>query len=313
MRIRSTILPAAAVAALLAPAAAQAASKPDVRTGGVANVTPSTVQLNGRVDANGAATTYFFQIGTTKLYGRNTAPGTVTGNSLTGVSAAVDALAPATRYHYRLVASNRIGLTKGPDRTFKTKVQPLGVTLAASPQFVAPGAATTLVGQLTGTNRGNRQVVLQAAAFPYMTGFATTGNPQVTDADGHFAFPVLSVPVTTQFRVLMPSKPEVVSLSVVVGAALRVKTHKKKVARFRHSVRVRFKGRVAPASPGRRVSIQKNRDGVWTEIAHTRLGGRSRYNVRVRIGKSGQFRVVAQRNDQYVSGAGRTVTVHAPH
>ena len=59
------------VLALLVPAAASAA-KPAVTTGAAASITQSTVTLNGKVDANGKATTYFFQIGTTKLYGVNT-------------------------------------------------------------------------------------------------------------------------------------------------------------------------------------------------------------------------------------------------
>ena len=57
---------------LLAPATASAA-KPAVTTGGAASITPTTVTLNGKVDPNQKATTYFFQVGTTRLYGSNTA------------------------------------------------------------------------------------------------------------------------------------------------------------------------------------------------------------------------------------------------
>ena len=75
---------------------------------------------------------------------------------------------------------------------------------------------------------------------------------------------MLSLPVTTQFRVQMPSRPEVVSPIVIVGAAIQVKTDTKKVKRGRHSVTVRFKGSVSPATDGARVDVQKLRDGVWT-------------------------------------------------
>ena len=122
------------------------------------------------------------------------------------------------------MAQNRLGITKGAHRTFKTKPQPLGVTLAATPNPAKVGKPTVLAGQLTGTNNANRGVVLQSNPFPYLQGFANVGNALVTDASGNFSFPLLSLPVTTQFRVLMSQRPAVVSPIVVAGAALRVGT-----------------------------------------------------------------------------------------
>jgi hypothetical protein len=300
--------------ALVAPAAASAASKPTVNTGAAASITPTTATLNGSVDPNNADTTYFFQYGTTSLYGTNTAPTPAgSGGDPVHVSVPIAGLAPATRYHYRIVATNRFGISRGERQTFKTKRQPLGVTLAANPNPIAPGGSTTLGGQLTGTNNANRDVVLQSNPFPYSQGFVNTGNPQVTDAAGNFAFPVLSMPVTTQFKVVLAQRPEVTSPIVVVGAALQVKTSTKKVARNRHSVTVRFRGSVSPQNDGGRVSIQKFRGGTWTEIAHTRAkdagSSKSRYRTRVRIHRSGQFRVVAETEGAYVSGAGRAISI----
>jgi hypothetical protein len=313
MLLRGTMLVAAALA-LLAPATASAASKPGVRTGGAVNVTPGSATLNGRVDPNNAGTTYFFQVGTTSLYGASTPPTPAgAGRNATAVSAPVTGLAPATTYHYRLVAQNRFGITKGADRTFKTQRQPLGVTLAANPNPTCPGCATTLGGQLTGTNNANRDVVLQSNPFPYLQGFVNYGNALVTDAAGNFSFPVLSMPVTTQFRVVLAQRPEVASPIVVVGAALRVRTAKRKVARHRHSVGVRFRGSVSPQNDGGRISIQKLRAGNWVEVAHTTAkdwtSSKSSYRKRVRVYRSGDFRVVAEAAGAYVSGAGRTVSV----
>lgn len=299
---------------LLAPASASAA-KPEVTTGGAANVTPSTVTLNGRVDPNKKDTVYFFQIGTTVVYGTNTAETAAgAGGAPTAVSVPVAGLAPDTRYHYRLVARNADGLTLGKDRTFRTRVQPLGVTLAATPNPIAPGGSATLAGQLTGTNNANRQVVLLSNPFPYTQGFAPAGNPQVTGADGTFSFPLLSVPVTTQYLVQMPAKPEVVSPIVVLGAAVQVRTDTKKVDRGRHSVTVRFRGSVSPATDGARVDIQKLRNGTWTTIAHTRSehdsASRSEFSTRVRLYRSGDFRVVAESaRGEYVAGIGRTIDI----
>ena len=73
MLLRGTMLIAVALA-LVAPATASAASKPGVRTGGATSITPRLRRCNGRVDPNDAATTYFFQSGTTSLYRTNTAP-----------------------------------------------------------------------------------------------------------------------------------------------------------------------------------------------------------------------------------------------
>jgi hypothetical protein len=300
--------------ALLAPAAASAASKPGVRTGGVSNVTFNSATLNGRVDPNKADTTYFFRYGTTRVFTTDTAPAAAgSGADPARVSMAVAGLAPLTQYHYRLVAQNRLGTTVGEWRTFTTKRQPLGVTLAANPNPVAPGGATVLAGQLTGTNSAGRDVVLQSNPFPYTQGFVGAANPQVTGTDGTFSFPVLSVPVTTQFRVVLAQRAEVTSPIVVVGAALQVRTDTEKVARHRHSVSVRFRGSVSPQNDGGRVGIQKFRNGVWTEIAHTRAkdagSSKSVYNTRVRIYRSGLFRTVAEAEGQYVSGAGRAIRI----
>ena len=299
---------------LLVPATASAA-KPAVTTGGAASITPTTATLNGKVDANNKATTYFFQFGTTRLYGTNTAetPGG-SGANPARVSVPVTLLSPSTTYHYRLVARNADGLTLGKDRMFKTKVQPLGVTLAATPPTVAPGGTTTLGGQLTGTNSANRQVVLLANPYPYTQGFLPAGNVQVTGADGRFAFPVLGLAATTQYAVQMPARPEVVSPIVVVGVAEQVKTDTKRVKRGRRSVTVRFSGTVTPASDGARVDIQKIRNGVWTTVAHTRAkrssSTRSTFRTRVKIFRSGDFRVVASPSQpQYVAGAGRTIGI----
>jgi hypothetical protein len=304
----------AVAVALLAPAAASAASKPGVRTGGVSNVTFNSATLNGRVDPNKADTTYFFRYGTTRVFTTDTAPAAAgSGADPARVSTAVAGLAPLTQYHYRLVAQNRLGTTVGEWRTFTTKRQPLGVTLAANPNPVAPGGATVLAGQLTGTNSAGRDVVLQSNPFPYTQGFVGAANPQVTGTDGTFSFPVLSVPVTTQFRVVLAQRAEVTSPIVVVGAALQVRTDTEKVARHRHSVSVRFRGSVSPQNDGGRVGIQKFRNGVWTEIAHTRAkdagSSKSVYNTRVRIYRSGLFRTVAEAEGQYVSGAGRAIRI----
>jgi hypothetical protein len=306
-----TILCAGTLAlALGAPAGATAATRPAVITGGAANVAQQTATLTGSVDPNGAATTYFFQFGTTVVYGATTPEtGVGGGDRAVRVAANIGALAPATTYHYRLVARNAEGLTRGADRTFRTRRQPLGVSLAATPNPVPFGGATVLAGTLTGTGNSGRQVVLQGNPFPYTQGFANVSNAQVTNAQGGFAFPLLSVPLNTQFRVLMPQNPSVASPIVSVGVSVLVSTHLS-TSRVRRGSRVRFSGTIRPARDGAQIAFQKLRDGRWITIGGTitHHGGRSfsRYARRVRIRRGGTFRVFAGIVDgNYVSGTGR--------
>ena len=176
----------AVLLALLAPAAASGATAPPrapaVTTGGVANLTFSSVTLIGRVDPNGGGTTYFFQYRTTGLYGVNSVNTVSTavagsGSSAVTVTLPVAGLAPVDDYHYRMVAQNANGIITGADRTFTTKKQPQGISLAATPNPVVPGGVVTLAGQLVGTPHAGRPVVLQSNPFPFTQGFVNVGNP----------------------------------------------------------------------------------------------------------------------------------------
>src|SRR5437763_12170854 len=121
-----------AAIATAAPAAA-AVTKPTVTTGGAAVVTQTSATLTGKVNPNGARTTYFFQYGSTKGYGATTGPADAGAGTKSRTAAAdLTGLAPFTRYHYRLVAQNAKGTTFGGDRTFTTKKQPLGFSLAGN-------------------------------------------------------------------------------------------------------------------------------------------------------------------------------------
>jgi hypothetical protein len=303
------------VLSLALPALAQgASSKPAVATGDVANLAPQSATVLGKVDPNGAATTYLFQYGTTTLYGAAT-PVAAAGNgtSAVAVTANLSGLAPASVYHYRLVAHNRNGTVNGPDRVFKTRAQPLGLTLAATPNPVPFGRPTVLSGALTGTGSAGKQVVLQSNPFPYTQGFVTVTNPQLTGADGAFTFPLLNVPLNTQFRVLIPTRPEVASPIVGVNVAVRVSTNVS-ARRVRTGRLVRFFGRVTPARPGARLAIQRLRGTRWVTIAGTithSAGQRfSRYAKRIRIRRGGSYRVfVAIVDGNYASSAGRTVRI----
>jgi hypothetical protein len=290
---------AIAGALLCAPATAAAAEKPVVTTGAATSIAPSSVVLNGTVTPKGAATTYYFQYGTSSLYGSVTPAGTVAaGSGRVNVTAAVSGLAPVTTYHYRLVAQNSQGVARGKHRTFKTKPQPLGFSFAATPNPVRAGGATTLAGVLTGTNSDDRRIVIKSNPWPYTAGFLQIGNELVTNDDGSFSVPILSVPVNTQFIAQMVARPDVVSTPLLVGATLNVTRRARVVRRGERSGRIRFRGRIAPAVDGEQVLIQKLRlsDGVWVTVAETfaRNGGDSfsRYRKTIRQRRGGRYRVL---------------------
>lgn len=298
----------ALVAALAVPAVAQAATAPAVSTGGAASVTPVSVRLTGTVDPNGADTTYQFQYGTTSAYGAVTAEAQLTGDGRKTVTADVVGLAPATTYHYRLIAHNARGLAKGSDRTFKTKIQPLGVTLAATPNPLALGATTTVAGQLTGTNNAGRKVVLQSNPFPYTQGFQPVGNELVTDGGGFFSFGLQAVPFNTQYRVALPDKPSVVSPIVVVSVTPIVSTHVTRT-HVRAGTEVAFRGTIRPQLDGTPMAVQRRKRGVWVTIAgmaaHHSSSSSSTYLKHVRLSHSGLYRVYAGvANGAYVPTTG---------
>jgi hypothetical protein len=296
---------------LLLPGIAHAAvTKPGVTTGTAASITQSTVTLTGSVDPNRAATTYFFQYGPTSLYGRATgAAAAGKGSKAVHVAISVAFLAPFTRYHYRLVAQNAKGLTKGKDRTFKTKRQPLGLILAAAPNPVSVNRPVTVAGTLTGTGNAGREVALQANPFPYTQGFLTVGNAQLTGPTGAFSFTLPFVSLNSQFRVLMPNNLNVVSPIVFVGVKPLVTTHVRRRGRV-----IRFSGSVRPALVGIRVSIQKRRHHRWVTVGraltHHGTATRAVYRKRVRQRAGGTYRVLVKPQGNYANAAGRHVRVH---
>jgi len=304
----------AALAATLAlPGLAQAqATKPVVTTGAAANVTPASATVLGKVNPKGAQTTYVFQYGLTKLYTAAT-PATAAGagNAAVAVTADLAALAPATTYHYRLVAKNRVGTTNGADRVLKTKPQPLGLTLAATPNPVGFGQPAVLGGTLSGTGNAQRQIQLQSNPFPYTQGFAPASNVQLTDAQGNFAFPLLSVALNTQYRVLIPNRPEIASPIASVGVTPRVATYVS-ATRVRTGRVVRFFGTVRPAKTGV-FAVQNRRGTRWVTVAggvSHRTGDVARYAKRVRIRRGGSYRVSFTTADgTFVVTAGRTVKI----
>jgi hypothetical protein len=94
---------------------------PVVGTYDATNITPSGATLNGAVNPNGESTTYRFEWGPTTEYG-NLSPAKEasagSGTEAVEASTALTGLTDGATYHYRLVATNAKGTTRGYDHSF---------------------------------------------------------------------------------------------------------------------------------------------------------------------------------------------------
>jgi hypothetical protein len=94
-------------------------------TGPASAVTHGAAALSGSVNANGSPTSYHFEYGPTAAYGSTTPVASAgAGTGAVAAVATVGGLSPSTTYHYRLVATNAGGATKGSDQTFTTASPP---------------------------------------------------------------------------------------------------------------------------------------------------------------------------------------------
>lgn len=173
-------------------------------TSAASSIVPTGATLNGTVNPNGAAATYHFELGTSTAYGTKVpAPDATVGSDSSAhqVSQAVTGLAPATTYHYRVVAGS-LGLTSaGPDMTFTTAPTFAGAKLGKGKVKVKNGVAyiklssliackgkLTLSGRIPASKargkakgkagaskkKGHKAVKLGSASFAIAAGKSTT-------------------------------------------------------------------------------------------------------------------------------------------
>lgn len=145
-------------------------------------VTATTATLNGTVNPNGLATTYYFQWGTTTSYGTNTtATSAGSGTSALSFSEPISGLIAGTTYHFRIVATNADGTNYGSDMSFSPGLA--SVT-------TAPATAITTN---TATSGGNVLTDGGSAVTARGVCWATTANPTIaglhtTDGSGTGSF-----------------------------------------------------------------------------------------------------------------------------
>ena len=169
-------------------------------------------------------------------------------------------------------------------------------TISAAPNLLTFGSSTAITGQVTGKKSAGAAVTLEGKPAPFTTAFAAVATT-TADATGHYAFKV-TPRLNTVYRVIAKSAPTATSPDALVK--VRVKITLRSSTTFPTAGQaVRFSGFAAPAYTGRLVQIQRKAGTGWKTVARAMLsaatssGGatRSQYSKRVRISKSGVYRV----------------------
>jgi hypothetical protein len=127
------------------------ASAPAVITRPATALGPTSAVLQGVVNPKDKSTAYTFEYGTTTAYGAlSPAASAGKGKSDVPVSYALSGLAPSTTYHYRLVASNGSGTSRGADVAFTTAPAP-NTPGTPTPALSAPGTTPSTPGSAPAT------------------------------------------------------------------------------------------------------------------------------------------------------------------
>jgi hypothetical protein len=149
----------------------------------VSGVTAAGATLAGQINPLGRDTTYHFEYGTSLAYGSSVpVPDADAGSGMgdVPVSALVEGLSPGTVYHFRVVASNSLGITDGSDRVFttlsgQTSVLPDGRAW----EMVSPpdkhGAALEGIGFIRGADI---QAAADGSALAYIAHAPIVAEPQ---------------------------------------------------------------------------------------------------------------------------------------
>ncbi|HEY2216475.1 MAG TPA: hypothetical protein VGH21_03205 [Solirubrobacteraceae bacterium] len=319
-------------ALLLSTATAGAAGKafkpgaPTVATGSV-KVQGASTTLLGAISPRGEVTTYYFKYGPTITYGKQTTPATLPAGT-TRVKVGQAAKGLLAGYHYRLVASNALGLREGKDRTFSTvKSRKSKLTLNKHAEATVYGGALDLDGLLSGTGNAAKALVLQESPYPFLTPFATVGTSVLTNASGGFTFRVPRLLLSTQFRVSTLDPRPLYSPTLTVRASYKVTL---KVRTSGHPGLVRLYGTVTPAAVGARVSFQLRKPArpgksekaserttkFATQFTTTAKRGTktvSRFSAIVKVLKGGRYqaRVDPSKKGAFVAGSSATVLLHS--
>lgn len=160
-------------------------------------VTGTSATINGTVNPNGLATTYYFEWGTTPSYGNTTTTASAgSGTTAVAVSANLISLTGGTTYHFRLAGTNSDGTSYGSDLTFTPggAVVTTAVVTAINQTTATSGGTVTSDGGSTVTGRG---VCWASTANP-----TTSGSHTIDGAGmGTFSSSIIGLSSNTLYHV----------------------------------------------------------------------------------------------------------------
>jgi len=287
---------------------------PSISSQRMRDVVADSATATASVNANGNATTFIVEWGTSNRYGAQTAAAPAgSAKTATAVSARMTGLRPYTLYHWRTVATNAAGITRGRDRTFRTARLAEAVTIGLSRRTVPWGGAVRLGGRVSGVGVGGMTVALQQQRFPLDQDFTQVTTAR-TGSDGGYLFTIPTVYTTTRYRVVTQTPTVAVSPVATVRSAVKVGAR----ARHRTRRRARVEGTVLPGVHGT-ASLQRYRRGVgWRQVKSKtvapfdELRTRYRFSVRRPRKRASSYRlrvVVAPVRGAHVRGKSRAVFV----
>jgi hypothetical protein len=245
-------------------------------------ITPDAATVNASVNSNGSATTYTIEWGTTTRYGSQTAAAaTPPADTPATVSARLTGLRPYTLYHWRTVATNAAGTTRGRDRTFRTARLPSTVTIGLSRRTVPWGGDVRIGGRVTGVGVSGMTVALQQQRFPVDQDFTQVSTAR-TGRDGGYLFTIPALWSTTSYRVVPQTQAVATSPVATAYSAVKVGAG----ARHRTRTWARVEGYVLPAVHGT-ASLQRYRSRTgWRQVKFKTVAPadavRTRYSFSVR-------------------------------
>jgi hypothetical protein len=276
------------------------------------DIAPTTANATATINANGSPTSYRIEYGTSTRYGSETPPVQATGTGNSSVTVALSGLRPYTRYHWRFVATNAAGTSRGTDRSFRTARLPESVSLGVSRRTVPWGGDVRLGGRVSGAGAAGLTVQLQQQRLLIDADFqpldtARTGN------DGGYLFTIPQLWTTTRYRAVTQTQVVVTSPTATARSRVRVGIR----ARHHSRRRARIQGSVLPGV-GTTATLQYRRDRSWRSVRSVTFtpanetSSRYRFTVRrlKRIGR--RFRVVASPTQgTHSRGWSRSVVVRA--
>lgn len=172
---------------------------------------------------------------------------------------------------------------------------------------VVYGKTVLISGALRGSPSAGLAIKLQVSAFPYAAWVDAAS--AVTSTTGAYSFTLMPL-VNTRYRIVTDAVPQEIGDELAQVVSQRVSLRVSDSTPKRRSS-VRFYGSVWPANDGAYVEVQKlTSTGVFKTVTRVKLvdGGDalSRFSRKIRISKSGVYRVLATASPSLGEGASTT-------